>query len=293
MRAIDHFYSHIPSKPYATDHLGHGLFIKPRKTAIKNNYIQANGPTHKHWMIFDVDSKTAGMDWYDQNAPTPNLVVSNPDNGHAHLLYALKTPVRTTDNASQKALKYAAAIECSLRRKLDGDIGYSGLICKNPLNNRAWVVKEWESELYSLDLLSDYLDLSQPLGKHDSSGLGRNCELFSNLSRWAVKERRSSGFGCADSFYKDVLKQALDYNQTVFRRCPLCVSEIKGIAKSVSRWVCRNITEHGFRDYQATVGKKGGKVSKGGGRPSLNEPWKALGISRATYFRRKKSLIQK
>ncbi|QDJ93882.1 plasmid replicase, partial (plasmid) [Acinetobacter haemolyticus] len=42
-----------------------------------------------------------------------------------------------------------------------------------------------------------------------------------------------------------------------------------------------------FIDRQSRKGAMGGKKSKGGGRPSLGEPWKELGISRATYFRKK------
>ncbi|MFA1836357.1 hypothetical protein ACD877_25535, partial [Escherichia coli] len=39
---------------------------------------------------------------------------------------------------------------------------------------------------------------------------------------------------------------------------------------------------------QAKRGILGGKISRGGGRPSLGEPWISEGISRRTYFRRKK-----
>jgi hypothetical protein len=56
----------------------------------------------------------------------------NPENGHAHLLYALKTAIRTAPDGKMKPLKYAAAVERALRKKLDADTGYSGLICKNP-----------------------------------------------------------------------------------------------------------------------------------------------------------------
>ncbi|MBN8086346.1 replication initiation protein, partial [Vibrio vulnificus] len=96
----------------------------------------------------------------DVHAPTPNLSVKNPANGHAHLLYALDTAVRTApDNSSLKALRYAAAVERGLREKLHADLGYSGLLCKNPLHDY-WGVTEWRSEPYTLDELADYVDLS-------------------------------------------------------------------------------------------------------------------------------------
>ena len=48
---------------------------------------------------------------------------------------------------------------------------------------------------------------------------------------------------------------------------PLPVSEIKAIAKSIARWVWNRFTPAGFSQVQAHRGAKGGKVSKGGGRP--------------------------
>jgi hypothetical protein len=62
-------------------------------------------------------------------------------------------------------------------------------------------------------------------------------------------------------------------------------SEVKAIAKSIAKWTMFHFTPQQFSASQAKKGRK----SKGGGRPSLGEPWEALGISRATYFRRKKA----
>ena len=85
---------------------------------------------------------------------------------------------------------------------------------------------------------------------------------------------------------------------------PLPLSEVKAIAKSIANWTFKHFTPSKFRESQAKKGAKGGKAgsledkvkagliggtaSKGGGRPSLNAPWLDLGISRSTYFRRKK-----
>ncbi|HIF9218099.1 TPA: replication initiation protein, partial [Photobacterium damselae] len=63
------------------------------------------------------------------------------------------------------------------------------------------------------------------------------------------------------------------------------------IAKSIAKWTMTHFTPQRFSESQARKGRKGGHKSTGGGRPSLNEPWVELGISRATYFRRKKAGI--
>ena len=49
---------------------------------------------------------------------------------------------------------------------------------------------------------------------------------------------------------------------------PLPPNEIKATAKSIARWVWRHFTPTKFSAVQAARGAKGGKVSKGGGRPS-------------------------
>jgi hypothetical protein len=62
-------------------------------------------------------------------------------------------------------------------------------------------------------------------------------------------------------------------------------SEVKATAKSIATWVWQRFSEQGLKQWHAEKGRKGGQKSKGGGRPSLGEPWKELGISRATYYR--------
>jgi hypothetical protein len=78
-------------------------------------------------------------------------------------------------------------------------------------------------------------------------------------------------------------------------KVPLPVSEVKAIAKSIANWTYREFTPEKFRQSQAKKGAKGGKASKGGGRPisesseNQQEPWSKLGISRRTYYNWKQS----
>ena len=242
------------------------------------------------WLGFDVDRPGAAIDWSDRNAPAPTLTIMNPENGHAHLLYALKTAVRTAPDGKMKPLKYAAAVERALCQKLDADTGYSGLICKNP-NHDHWQLAVWQPELYTLDWLADSLDLSAANDKEilPDYGLGRNCTLFDKTRKWAYRAIRQ-GWPEYDQWLRACFERANAYN--LHFSSPLDDSEVMGIAKSISKWTFKKITEESFLQYvkeshsseiQSKRGVLSGKIRR---ENSLEEasPWLFLGISRRKYF---------
>ena len=263
---LELFRERLPRKPYHTDELTSGLSIADVSRALGARYIQPNGPTHRHWIVFDVDQPAATLSWDDVGAPAPNITVTNRANGHAHLIYGLETPIRTAPDGKVAPLRYAAAIEAALREKLGADLGYSGLICKNPLHTH-WLVQVWEPASYDLSWLADYLDLSPYNGRKQlpAYGLGRNCTLFEKTRQWAYKAIRQ-GWPGYEAWLSAVIDRAIGYN--VQFEPPLPANEVRHIAKSIAKWTHRNLTPAGFSAVQAARGAKGGKVSKGGGRPS-------------------------
>jgi Replicase family/Primase C terminal 1 (PriCT-1) len=289
---LDLFSQRLPRKPYHSNDLNYGLSIASAKRAITSKYIQPNGPTHKYWLVFDLDRPDAALHWDHIGAPAPNITVKNPANGHAHLIYGLEVPIRTAPDGRTAPLRYAAAIEGALRELLGADVGYSGLICKNPLSEH-WQVAIWEQNLYSLDWLADYVDLSACNGSNRllNYGLGRNCNLFEYLAKWAYKAIRQ-GWPEYEQWFEACLTRAEGYNRRFPE--PLPFNEIKATARSVANYTHRNFSPAGFSVWQAIQGAKGGKISKGGGRPvdefSENqlEPWKSMGVSRRTYYNKKK-----
>ncbi|WP_299262109.1 replication initiation protein, partial [uncultured Kushneria sp.] len=122
---LDTFRDRLPQKPYHTDDFGTGVRIRDVAQAIQARYIQPNGPTHRYWLIYDIDRCDAALDWHDRNAPPPTIVAQNPENGHAHLIYGLEVPVRTAPDGKPGPIRYAAAVDCALRAVLDADEGYS------------------------------------------------------------------------------------------------------------------------------------------------------------------------
>ncbi|MFV0966558.1 replication initiation protein, partial [Klebsiella pneumoniae] len=128
--ALELFNERLPHKPYFSDDLHFGVRIAGKERAILAKYIQFNQPHAMFWLGFDVDRAGSSIDWSDRNAPAPTLTITNPENGHAHLLYALENSIRTAPDGKIKPLRYAASVENALRKKLEADAGYSGLICK-------------------------------------------------------------------------------------------------------------------------------------------------------------------
>ena len=249
MTPLEVFRGTLPTRPRATDDFRRGLWAMDRMRALEKRYIEHNGPRLMCWAAFDVDRPGGAYDWQFRDAPAPNIAVENPDNRHAHLLYGLAWPVLKTDAASEKALRYAGAIEAGLRDKLGADPSYSGPTCKNPLHP-AWRVETWQKALYDLDWLADFVDLSlySDRRRHlPPVGLGRNCTLFENLRRWAYDAIRHAGWPDLETWRGLVLAQAAHYN--VFP-VPLPYRELLSSAKSVTTWTWEHFTPESFSRIQ-------------------------------------------
>lgn len=244
------------------------------KNAIKSRYIQHNGPTHKHWLVFDIDDENSSMNWQAVGAPEPNIIAVNPLNGKCHLFYGLETPVRTAIDGKIAPIRYAAAVEAALRKLLNGDESYCGVLSKNPLHPH-WFVKTFASQLYSLDELCATLDLSAYNGKRQIpiTGLGRNVQLFEQLSKWAYRAIRQ-GWPAYEPWLLACLDKAAGLNIQIGQKSPsgaLPENEVRHTARSVARWCYKRLSPAGFSAAQARRGSKGGKISRGGGRPAVSD----------------------
>lgn len=277
----------LPRRPYCTDNLDHGLIVRPPALALEKNYLQLNPPILCHWMVFDVDTPRAALAWETANLAPPNWIAVNPANTHAHLGYLLEVPIITASGARDKPLRYAAAIETAFRIALAADPSYSGLIAKNPLSP-AWKTLFLHAEPYSLDYLAEWVTLHRTQSPSLAPiGLGRNVMLFDALRQWAygmvlLYQGAETGL---DLWFRSVLREGEIINQRF--ASPLSLSELKAIAKSIAKWTWRNFSEAAFsRVQQARACRRWSKVSE----PSLEKtkPWEQMGISRRTYFKRKK-----
>jgi len=191
---------------------------------------------------FDIDTEGGGAAWIEAELPAPNLVVINPRNGHAHLVYLLGAWVQAdfSDPRRLKVVRYAAAIERAYTAALGADPAYTGRFHHNPLSD-AYVTKIGRDAPYSLDELARYVDLNEPSQKKSPpTGIGRNVETFDRLRRWAYVAVADWRIGTYDAWCGAVADRGEQFAADVgaeSARGPLKANEVGHIVKSVARWV--------------------------------------------------------
>lgn len=278
----------LPHRPYCTDHLNHGLVIRPAIQALEKCHLQLNPSVLRHWLVFDIDFPMAALSWDRANLPPPNWIAVNPLNGHAHCGYLLEIPVVTSAGGRDKPLRYAAAIESAFRIKLRADPGYSGLISKNPLSHtwRTWFL---HAHAYSLDELADWVTLAKPQNiSIESIGLGRNVTLFDCLRKWSYRMvlTYKEANAAPDLWLRALMREAevinLNFNS------PLSLPEFRAVAKSVAKWVWRRFDSTQFSQIQQQRALKRWSQPRPASTES-SKPWEKLGISRRTYYYQKKA----
>ena len=274
------FVDRIPRRPYCSDDPAQGLLIRPQATALAYRHIQHNPPPHVSCLVFDVDRKPHEQhwregyhEWRERGLPAPHWISINPENGNYHLGYLLASPVARTSAAKLKPLRYLAAIEHVLARRMGADMGYVGLITKNPVHRDWWTT--WHNHApYPLDYLAEFCpdaDLAaySRRSRKEVGGLGRNVTVFDNVREWAYSAVREYWRPNGYEAWADAVRAACESANAFGREQggPLPPNEIKATAKSIARWVWQRFNPAAFSAVQAHRGAKGGKVSKGGGRP--------------------------
>jgi len=267
----------LPLWPLASDDLLHGIYRTSRHNALDRRYIEANPQAMSNLLVVDIDHPDALMRaMWNRQEWQPNAVVENPTNGHAHAVWALAEPVTRTEYARRKPLAYATAVTEGLRRSVDGDKGYSGLMTKNPTHDQ-WEASWLTDHLYSLDELTEHLTVAdfmppdswQRTKRKKPVGLGRNCTLFETARTWAYREIRHH-WGDPSGLIDAISLKAHDLNGQFSE--PLPIREAEDIARSIGRWIItqsrmwadgQEAYERKFRNIQtARIGKRWGTTSE-------------------------------
>ena len=265
----DRLRSSMPRKPYCADFFENGIRPRSYKTAITRRYVQVNPPHLRHFLLFDLDYAGAATAWEDVNLHMPAWAAVNRENKHAHLAYALHTPVLTAEFKGRlEPLRYLATVEACMRSYLRGDDGYSGLITKNPIHPHWELLRGVPDAIrgYSLRDLENCIDAAdfakcKPYAhkyqkRSDMAGLGRNCTVFADVSRWAYRNAVPLKLdGISRSAWHDaVLAQCQNVNAD-FRES-LSYNDLRCIAKSIASWVWVNFTPERKSAWHAAQNKR-------------------------------------
>lgn len=228
---LNRFAELLPYKPYCSNDLSKGVRVLPKEIALTRKYIQPQIPKRLvGWMIFDVDLPGAALAWESANLPPPTLTVVNPINSHAHLLYQLRSPIPTTDKSRMAPISFLTSVEHAFKLRLRADLGYAGLITKNPFSD-AWRVSANDA-MYDLSELAEYVEL-KPIAPRLAAGLGRNCTIFEQVRRYAYISVNKHDDHVR--FNAEVLSLCYEIDSLFSQR--LSDREVRGIAKSIAMWV--------------------------------------------------------
>ena len=266
----------LPLHPLASDDLRAGIYRMARPDALQRRYIEANPETVSNLLVVDIDHPDAFLRAItDRLGWLPNAVVEKRSTGRSHAVWALAGWITRTEYARRKPLAYAAAVTEGLRRSVDGDTGYSGLMTKNPLHE-AWDAHWLTEHLYTLPELDEHLAEQgfmppkswQRTRRANPVGLGRNCAIFETARIWAYRHVRQCGdrshtasMWLLEAITTDVHALNAEFSE------PLPASEADGIARSIHRWITTRsrMWKDGAVAYEATLvamqaarGRKGG-----------------------------------
>ena len=246
------FINQIISKPFCTDDFNRdGIYRANKRQALNKIYIEHNNDSFINSIVFDIDTETAAISWQDANIPIPNFITQNPANGHAHLFYALSSPVCITENARRKPQKLLKGVIEGLTERLGADPCYTGKITKNPLNPR-WRTFWNEQPRFELNYLCEFIDTNKRVKKEVRKSIvaeGRNTALFDTLRFYAYsiifKYQKNDDF-CG--FMSALEEEAENINDSFEDQ--LGFKEINHTIRSISSWVWGTFDSDTFSDIQ-------------------------------------------
>jgi hypothetical protein len=294
----EEFARTIPGRPLcAPDSFDLGVYPCKREIALAYPYVQFNRSTLFRWLVVDIDRTGAADAWRTARLPPPNMAMTNPANGHAHLAWLLAVPV--SGDPSAKSFRFLAAIESAYRRRLNADAAFCmyGQV-KNPLHAdwhtlRIFNTLRFANAAYSLRELAAPLEPSEmkpatkrkPKRKRET-GLSRNVTVFDELREFAYGVVLDfKAFDDRDAYLDQLFDHAEKLNGF---RTPLPASALRSIVKSVAKWTWRKFSEKQFEKLQSWRANHRWKD-----HVTAAERADAAGVSRATLYRQEKKLRER
>lgn len=243
MTALETFRERLPKRPLCTDDFQRGMYRCPKEEALGMRYIEHYTPKLCHSILLDVDNPEGGATWIDEGAPPPNLVVQNPENGHAKLIYQLSHPVPLSEKARIAPIEMLRRANLGLTYMVGGDLAFYGRTTNNPLHPE-WNVKSPRESLYELRELLEAVETAPKTLKvkeyreDEAYCLGRNDALWRSVYKYGalqVKEVKKTGTLGTWIQQMEALACLLNDFDT-----PLQIHEARSVGRSIARSLWRN-----------------------------------------------------
>lgn len=282
----EHGLQEIHSYPLVSRGKGHAVFRKPARMAWRRyQEIELRTPNSFPALIFDVD--TLPLDYlsiaFGVTVRPPNWIVSNPETGHAHIVYCLARPVLHGDGMRQKPLKWRQRIAEFYRMMYRADRGYAGVLTHNPVHPQ-WEVTWWREEPWTLPELAEVIPKGWRIPAKPTTPEGRNVALFYAAMRWFGRPSNWDASTDLGNVHEWIGARNMEWFDV-----PLDDQECYWMAKSVCKISRKNLasgqTQQQFSFIQAAKGRRSGEVRRQGTLLELDRaPWKAEGVSRTTWY---------
>ena len=261
--SLDEVYR--PLRPLCSNEKDGSYRRRSRQDALEYAYIETNPLCIQSLVVADVDDG----DWWDYDRagiPAPSWRTYTLLDSSYHAVWALRDPVCLTDASRRAPVNLLARVEAGLRRAVHADSSYGGRITKNPLNTHhttTWGINDENSadslDAYTLRELASALDYAHLLPKlHErraliASEVGRNVSLFDTTRNWAYRAVQRYWDGPYSEWEENVFAYTMNKNFGVIADewgVPLPTTEVKHLARSISKWVWRRFTPERFSAIQ-------------------------------------------
>ena len=236
-------------------------------------YCSVNPANSYNSIVLDYDKNWLDLDW--DKLPVPNVAVINPKNNHAHFFYLLKAGVHKNPSSSGKALRFLSDTAEKMTYWTGSDFAFTGNLGKNAMSE-VWAVAIQRLKPYDLAELSDWFEtipketVRRCIAKARVES--RNCAVFDTVREWAYKNYHKF-IKCEFQAFFSAVRDKADRENNYFDS-PLTDNEVKGIAKSIAKWVWNNIYQgENFMAYSARNRAQGLKIRQAKAEVTKKSVW--------------------
>ena len=294
------------SYPYASwgEPFWHTKRVPTRVAWRRYPEVELHSATARTALVLDCDSKPIhylGVALGSAVVRCPNYIVTSPITGNGHVVYCLARPVLVGNDVRPKPLFLLGRIAEFYLQAYGADPDYRGVMAHNPVHPRYRATTTWlREEPWTLEELAADIPRRQraPVVPEEAqTAEGRNSALFQAAMREFGKPRNwEAGTD---------LETVLAWVEAAFERWygqhglteGWHRNECMWIAKSVVGYCRRNLasgqTQKGFSRIQAARGRKSGaKRREDTPLETDRMPWVHEGVSRSTWYRRRKKKLR-